>query len=88
MNPFIPTIKWFYLTFSQTSNRASGFGKTESCDQVANNLKNDLTEVIVVLPAGPNGIPGIPGSRDFELIKIPGFLIIKSRDFSGSACRV
>ena len=37
---------------------------------------------------GPNGIPGIPGSRDFELIKIPGFFIMKSRDFSGSAWRV
>ena len=35
--------------------------------------------------SGPNGIPGIPGSRDFQLIKIPGFLIMKSRDCSGSA---
>ena len=37
---------------------------------------------------GPSGIPGIPGSRDFQLIKIPGFWKMKSRDFSGSACRV
>ena len=38
-----------------------------------------------VLFAGPNGIPG---SRDFQSIKIPGFFDMKSRDFSGSACRV
>ena len=38
--------------------------------------------------SGPSGIPGIPGSRDFQLIKIPGFWKMKSRDFSGSACRV
>ena len=43
----------------------------------------------LLLPrAGPNGIPGIPGSRDFQLIKIPGSFIMKSRDFSGSAWRV
>ena len=33
--------------------------------------------------SGPSGIPGIPGSRDFESAKIPGFLKLKSRDFSG-----
>ena len=38
--------------------------------------------------SGPNGIPGIPGSRDFQLIKIPGFWKMESRDFSGSAYRV
>ena len=38
--------------------------------------------------SGPNGIPEIPGSRDFQSIKIPGFFNMKSRDFSGSACRV
>ena len=32
---------------------------------------------------GPSGIPGIPGSRDFKSAKIPGFLKLKSRDFSG-----
>ena len=41
-----------------------------------------------VLAPGPNGIPGIPGSRDFQSIKIPGFFYMKSRDFSGYACRV
>ena len=33
--------------------------------------------------AGPCGIPGIPGSRDWTQIPIPGFLKMKSRDFSG-----
>ena len=32
---------------------------------------------------GLSGIPGIPGSRDLRLMKIPGFLKMKSRDFSG-----
>ena len=36
-----------------------------------------------VPPPGPCGIPGIPGSRDWTQIPIPGFLKIKSRDFSG-----
>ena len=30
----------------------------------------------------------LTGSRDFQLIKIPGFLIMKSRDFLGFAWRV
>ena len=34
-------------------------------------------------PAGLSGIPRIPGSRDLRLMKIPGFLKMKSRDFSG-----
>ena len=36
-----------------------------------------------LLGAGLRGIPGIPGSRDLRLMKIPGFLKMKSRDFSG-----
>ena len=44
-----------------------------------------IMKVFEMPSSGPNGIPGIPGSRDFELIKIPGFFIMKSRDFSGSA---
>ena len=46
-----------------------------------------LTLLCLYSGPGPNGIPGIPGSRDFQLIKIPGFFM-KSRDFSGSAWRV
>ena len=30
----------------------------------------------------------LTGSRDFPLVKIPGFLKMNSRDLSGSACRV
>ena len=39
-------------------------------------------------PPGPSGMPGIPGSRDFQSVKIPGFWKMKSRDFLGSAWRV
>ena len=31
---------------------------------------------------GLSGIPGIPGSRDLRLLKIPVFLKMKSRDFA------
>ena len=34
-------------------------------------------------PSGIPGIPGIPGFPGFKSAKIPGFLKLKSRDFSG-----
>ena len=37
---------------------------------------------------GDQALTGSRESRDFQLIKIPGFFNMKSRDFSGSACRV
>ena len=38
---------------------------------------------VLISRPGPSGIAGIPGSWDFKTDKIPGFLKLKSRDFSG-----
>ena len=37
---------------------------------------------------GTNHHQALAGSRDFQLVKIPGFWKVKSRDFAGSAYRV
>ena len=57
---------------------------------------NDSTELLFFVDSitssvnidGSQALAGSGESRDFQLIKIPGYLKMKSHDFSGSACRV
>ena len=43
---------------------------------------------VILIIDHPRHHQALAGSRDFQLIKIPGFWKMKSRDFSGSAYRV
>ena len=48
----------------------------------------DLGKGLFIYYVIADGGQALAGSRDFQLVKIPGFWKMKSRDFSGSAYRV
>ena len=71
-----PSIWHLWIDFSTFRFRVTGVF-------VRVTLRRSKKSCLTSLWAGLSGIPGIPGSRDLRLMKIPGFLEMKSRDFSG-----